>query len=111
MLRYKSLISDINYSIAIYVGGEVEGIVVEQNRTENGSFSFEIVRKRAFSDGDVWHQYVAAGGEVGVYRKNLELRTLNLELKTKTLGGGRSVRTPSSIEFSEFRVLVLSSRF
>src|SRR6267378_601589 len=45
-----------------HLGGEVEGIVVEQNRTENGSFSFEIVRKGAFSDGDVWHQCVTAGG-------------------------------------------------
>ena len=33
------------------LGGEVEGVVVQQDRAEDGAFGFEIVRKRAFGDG------------------------------------------------------------
>ena len=35
------------------LGGEVEGVVVQQDGAEHGAFGFEIVRKRAFGDGGV----------------------------------------------------------
>ena len=38
-----------------HLGGEVERVVVQQDRAEHGAFGFEIVRKRAFGDGGVRH--------------------------------------------------------
>ena len=39
-----------------HLGGEVEGVVVQQNRAEDGSFGFEIMRKRACGYCEFWHQ-------------------------------------------------------
>src|SRR5262249_45571851 len=50
-------------------GGEVEGVVVEQDRAKDRSFGFEIVRKSTFSDGEVWHQCAMTGGTRSVQQK------------------------------------------
>ena len=44
-----------------HLGGEVEGVVVQENRAEDGPFGFEIVRKRAFGDGEFGHGRMEAG--------------------------------------------------
>jgi len=50
------------------LGGEVEGVVVQQNRPEHRAFGFEIVRQRPFSDsGSFWHR--RGGGERSVAEK------------------------------------------
>ena len=38
------------------VGGEVERLVVEQDRAEHGSLGLEVVRQRAFGNGEVGHE-------------------------------------------------------
>ena len=43
------------------LGGEVERVVVQQDRAEHGALGFEIVRQRAFGDGDVGHARRADG--------------------------------------------------
>ena len=39
-----------------HLGGEVEDVVVQQDRAEHRAFGFEIVRQRTFGDGEVWHR-------------------------------------------------------
>ena len=46
------------------LGREVEGVVVEEDRAENGSFGFKVVRERAFGDSDVWHSRSDQGSGV-----------------------------------------------
>ena len=46
------------------LGGEVERVVVQQDRAEHGPLRFEVVRKRAFGDGDVGHGGSEREGEV-----------------------------------------------
>ena len=43
-----------------HFGGEIERVVVEQDRAEDGSFGFQIVRERAFGDG-FWHTEIETG--------------------------------------------------
>src|SRR5262249_569675 len=38
-----------------HLGGEVERVVVQENRAEHGALGLEIVRKGTFGNGDVWH--------------------------------------------------------
>ena len=38
-----------------HFGGEVERVVVQENRAENGPFGFQIVRKGTFGDGELGH--------------------------------------------------------
>ena len=47
-----------------HLGGEIEGVVVEENRAQDGAFRFEIVRQRAFGDGGIGHR-VRRRGEDG----------------------------------------------
>jgi len=44
-----------------HLGGEVERVVVQQDRAKDGPFGFEIVRKGAFSDDDalLFSQFVS----------------------------------------------------
>ena len=37
------------------LGGEVERVVVQQDRAEHGALGLEVVRKRAFGDGGFGH--------------------------------------------------------
>ena len=67
------------------LGGEVERVVVQQDRAEDGALRFEVVRQRAFGDG---------GSGMGVARES------ECKLKTKRPEGqnrafGRPMRTPT----------------
>ena len=43
------------------LGGEVEGVVVQQDRAEDRAFGFEVVRECSFGDSGLWHRGGARG--------------------------------------------------
>ena len=80
-----------------HLGGEVERVVVQQDRAEHGAFGFEIVRKRAFGDGGVGHDRK--------WKREVEVK-LKVELQTadgkEKLGAAIGRRPSLRLSTSDF---------
>ena len=65
-----------------HFGGEIEGVVVQQDRAEHGSLGLEIVRQRAFGDGEFGHAIESGRGGRECSRQKLRARAQDARLNS-----------------------------